>query len=269
MNGEKVSGAAAAAGGPRWNGWFSVAENRVGYSFQPLQSSGTIGLVLAGVDYTFSNNIIAGVAASWDRTRVSTSFNGGNLSGNGYMIAPYVAAQLTKNWLFDASLGFGRASLDQSDNSVAGGIVGSTKDRRTFGAASLSYAHIAGKVSLVGKGSYIFAEDKLDSFTLSNRAFIPGTTIRLGQVRIGGQAAYDAGGIQPYFALYYFRDTQRSDQVAVGGVSAANDRDGVTVQLGANFYSRGPVYGGLMFSSDQGRSQVKNDQFMANIGIRF
>ena len=266
---KKQTGAAAAPGGRGWNAWFSLAENRVGYSYQPLQSSGKVDLVLAGLDYTFANNVIAGVAASWDRTRVGTSFNGGNLSGNGYMVAPYVAMALTRSWLLDASIGFGRASLDQTDNSVVGGITGSTKDRRTFGALSLSYNYVSGNLMLTGKGSYLYAEDRLDAFTLSNNTFIAGNTGRLGQVRIGGQAAYNAGSVQPYFGLYYFRDTQRADQAALGGTSAANDKDGVTVQAGLNFYSRGPVYGGIMVSSDQGRSQVKNDQFMANIGIRF
>jgi len=269
LNGSKPTGAAAAPGGERWNGWFSLAESRVGYSFQPLQSSGYTTMALAGVDYTFGNDVIVGVAASWDRTRIGTSFNGGDLSSNGYMVSPYLAVRLTSSWLLDASFGIGRADLKQTDNSFAGGLNGTSTDDRSFGTLSLSYAHVVGKWALTGRGTYLYTQDKISTSTLSNGFVVPSTSITLGQVRFGGQASYDAGVIRPYIGLYYFNDTQRANQAAVGGQTAANDRDGYTLQIGANFFSKGPVSGGVMYSTDQNRSQVKNDLWMANIGIRF
>ena len=263
------TGAAAAAASTRWNGWFALGQNQVGYSFQPLQTSGNVGLALGGVDYTFGNNVILGVAASWDRTRVSTTFNSGSLNGNGYMLAPYVAVPFGGAWVFDASVGFGRASLSQVDNSVAGGLSGSTTDQRFFSALGLSYAGQFGKWQLMAKGNLLSAEDKVSQFTLSNGGLVPANTARLSQLRAGAQAAYDAGTFIPYAGLYYVNDIQRANQAPVNGVAAANDRDGWVAQLGVNIYSRGAVSGGLMYSTEAGRSQVKNNQFMANIAIRF
>lgn len=269
LDGTGQTGKAGAANGARWNGWFSLAQNQVGYSFQPVQNSGNVNLALAGVDYTFGNNVILGLAASWDRTRVSTTFNGGNLTGNGYMLAPYVAVPFAGSWVFDASAGLGRANLNQTDNSVAGGVSGASTDRRTFSSLGLSYATNIGRWQLTGKGNYLAAEDKIGSFTLSNGTAINANTTRLAQLRLGGQAAYDNGTFVPFAGLYYVNDIQRPTQAAVGGVSAANDRDAWLVQLGVNFYSKGPVSGGLMYSTETSRKEVKNNQFMANIAIRF
>ena len=269
LDGSGQTGKAAAGGDRRWSGWFSLAQNQVGYSFQPVQSSGNVNLALGGIDYTFNNNVILGIAASWDRARVSTTFNGGNLNGNGYTLAPYVAVPFGGAWVFDASAGFGRANLNQVDNSVAGGVSGNSTDRRTFSALGLSYAKAIGKWQLTGKGNYLAAEDKVGSFTLSNGTAINANTTRLAQFRLGGQAAYDAGTFVPFVGLYYVNDIQRPTQAPVGGVSAANDRDGWLVQLGMNFYSKGPISGGLIYSTETSRSEVKNNQFMANIAIRF
>lgn len=269
LDGKATTGQAAAAGGMRWSGWFSLAQNQVGYSFQPLRNSGNVNLALGGIDYTFSNNVILGLAGSWDRARVSTTFNGGNLNGNGYTLAPYIAVPFGGAWVFDASAGFGRANISQVDNNVVGGLSGSSTDRRTFGALGLSYATAIGKWQFTGKGNYLTAEDKVGQFTLSNGATVSTSTTRISQFRIGGQAAYEAGLFVPFAGLYYVNDIQRPTQSPVGGVSAANDRDGWLVQLGINFYSKGPVSGGLMYSTETSRKEVKNNQFMANIAIRF
>ena len=185
------------------------------------------------------------------------------------MLAPYIAVPFAKSWVFDASVGTGRANLSQVDNSVAGGKTGSSVDQRFFGALGLSYAAQAGKWQLTAKGNLLSAEDKVNQFTLSNGAQVSATTTRVTQVRAGGQAAYDAGMFVPYVGLYYVNDLQAPSQTPVGGISAANDRDGWLAQLGLNIYSRGAVSGGLMYSTETGRRQVKNNQFIANVAIRF
>ena len=80
---------------------------------------------------------------------------------------------------------------------------------------------------------------------------------------------YNGGVFLPYAGVYYFNDVQRASQGAVGGSTPANDRDGFQLQLGIQFAPKGKVYGGVLVSSDVGRSQVKNDMILGNIGIRF
>ncbi|CAN0429761.1 unnamed protein product, partial [Phaeothamnion confervicola] len=114
------TGAAAAAGAPRWNLWAAYSHVGVGYSFQPLQSGGQANLVLGGVDYMINNNLIAGVAITDERTRIDTPYNGGKISGDGNTVAPYLGWRINRDWTLDASLGFGDTKLATTDNSVAG-----------------------------------------------------------------------------------------------------------------------------------------------------
>ncbi len=268
LNGE--TGQAAAAGSTRWNAWGALGQNQIGYSFTPLRSSGKVNLVMGGVDYTFGNNIILGVAYTDDRTRVDTQFNNGTLGGNGYSIAPYIAVPFARNWVFDASMGWGRNRISQVDNTTPGIVLtGNTTDVRFFSSLALSYAAQVGKLQWTGKGMYLFSEDKLSQFTQSNNVLVPSSTTRVAQMRLGGQLSYDAGGIVPYAGLTYIYDTQAPTQPVFGGVNPANDRDAWQVALGVNFYSRGPLSGSVQYSQDTNRKEIKNNLLMANIAYRF
>lgn len=262
------TGVAAAAGKPRWNVWGAFARASVGYSFQPLQSGGNVNVALGGLDYTFGDNLIVGVAVSDERTRVSTPFNGGNLSANGNTVAPYLGWRITPNWQLDATVGFGSSSLSSVDNS-AGSVTGSNKDQRTMASAGLAYNQIMGKWLFTGRGGVSTSEDKFSSFTLSNNTFVAASTSRTSQLRLGGQAMYNAGSVFPFVGLTYINDFQRPNQAPVGGQSAANDRDGFQLRLGLNIPSKGALYGSVALSSEIGRSQVKNDQLLFNLGLRF
>src|SRR4029077_5439894 len=60
------TGAAAAPGAPKWNVWGAYSNSNLGYDFSPLSSAGNVKIYLAGVDYTFSNNVVFGVATAFD-----------------------------------------------------------------------------------------------------------------------------------------------------------------------------------------------------------
>ena len=263
------TGQAAAAGAPRWNLWAAYSYVGVGYSFQPLQSGGSANLFLGGIDYMISNSLIAGVAVTDERTRIDTPYNGGRISGDGNTVAPYLGWRINRDWTLDASIGFGDTKLATTDNSVAGGITGSNKVSRSMGTLGLAYNQAMGRWLLTGKGSLLAIENRFSAFTLSNNTFVDGSTVRTTQARLGGQAAYNAGNIVPFVGLTYIYDLERTEQAAIGGQSAANDRDGWQIRAGLNIRSTGSLYGGIVLSSEVGRSQVKNDQILVNLGVRF
>jgi len=263
------TGKSAAGAGDKWNAWFALSENHIAYDFQPLQSSGHLDVALAGLDYTFGNQLIVGAALSGERTRINTSFNGGSFRGNGNTFAPYLAWAITPRWILDAVIGFGRTDISSTDNSVGGGN-GNTRDRRSLASLGLSYNTLKGKWQLTAKGQVMSAEDRIGQFTLSNGTNVDASSSRITQLRFGGQAAYKLQqGVTPFFGATYIYDAQRQNQAPLAGQSAANDRDAVLLQLGVNFQSGGRLYGGIVLSTEQGRSQVKNDQVLANIGLRF
>ncbi len=263
------TGQAAAAGGGNWNAWAALAQVNAGYSFQPLQSGGYSNLTLGGIDYTFGNSLVVGAALSDERTRIDTSYNGGKISGNGNALVPYLGWRINNAWLLDATLGYGTTNLTSTDNSIAGGITGSNRAKRSLGTLGLAYNQGIGKWVLTGKGSLLTVENKYSGFTFSNGTPVDATTTRTSQIRLGGQAAYNAGTVVPFAGLVYIHDFQRPDQGAIAGQNAANDRDAWQVRAGLNFRSGGALYGGIVLSTEVGRSQVKNDQILFNLGLRF
>ena len=263
------TGQAAAAGGSKWNVWVALSHLNVGYSFQPLQSGGNATVVLGGVDYTIGNSLVLGLAVTDERTRIGTSYNGGNIRGDGNTFAPYLGWRINNAWLLDASLGFGDTKLTSTDNSVPGGTTGSNKAERTMGSVGLSYNQGMGRWLFTGKGSLLTAESKFSAFNFSNGTPVAASTTRTTQARLGAQAAYNAGNVVPFVGVTYINDLERPTQGVVGGQTAANDRDAWQVRLGMNFRSSGALYGGVVLSTDVGRSQVKNDQILVNVGMRF
>ncbi|MFN0160867.1 MAG: autotransporter domain-containing protein [Burkholderiales bacterium] len=265
----------AAAGAARWNAWLAIGENQVGNSFQPTQSGGNVGLTMLGVDYTFGGGVVAGVAATWDRTRVTAqSLNNGRINASGYNIAPYVSIPLGRNWLIDASIGFGKNDIDVLDNSPnpAPSASGSTTSDRTFTSLALSYAQVSGSMQWSGKINWVTNEDKIAAFTFTPAAVggpVPASTLRVSQLRAGGQVAFNAGVLVPYVGLTYIYDLQSPQAPTFRGQTPANDKDSLLVSLGVNIASRGAVSGGLLFTSETGRKQFKNDVLLANIAVRF
>jgi hypothetical protein len=267
---EDQTGQAAAAGAPKWNAWASLGQNNVAYTFQPARTGGRVNLVMGGLDYTFNNSVILGVAYTDDRTRVGTDFNSGTLSGNGYSIAPYLAVPFGRNWVFDASLGWGRNKLSQIDNSGAAPVTGNTADNRFFSSLAVSYAAQIGKLQWTGKGMYLYSEDKVAQFTQSNNAVVLGSTTRVTQVRLGGQLTYDAGGgVAPYGGLTYIRDVQSPTQPPAAGLTPANDRDAWQIAAGVMFYSKGALSGSVQYTQDFSRKEVRNNLLMGNVAYKF
>lgn len=268
LNSTGETGLAGSADGGSWNGWLGFSHNRVGYSFNPLESSGHSNVALAGVDYTFANSAILGATVAIDRTSINTDFNNGGLDNDGFSIAPYAAWLFNKNLVLDASVGWGRSTLDQVSNNVTR-VTGSTRDHRLFGALGLSYNEDVGNWRFTGKGNLLLARDRLGSFTQSDATAVAGRTSNLSQLRLSALATYAMEHVAPYAGIVYSTDLHHETQAAVGGDKPANDRNGIILQAGLNFYSSGPLSGGIMLQTEQGRREVKNDQLLANISLNF
>ena len=260
-------GEAAAGGGQAWNGWFSVAQNNIGFSFAPVNASGRVNSGQVGVDYTFSNKVIWGVVIGGNQTRVG--LNGstvvGSVNGSGTNVATYLGVPLNQNWTVDASLGSSRSKIDLLLNNLTGnlGITG------TSGNLGLTYRQGAGNWLLTGRGAYTASADKLGAFTLSNNTAVNSSSINIGRVTLGGQAAYRAGSVTPYIGLNYVYDVQSPGAITLGGQTSARDRDAFNLQLGMGFRGTGSLYGNIQYSTEQSRKEIKNNQIMFNMGIRF
>lgn len=261
----KSTGAAAAPGSPQWNVWGAYSHSNVGYDYSPLTSAGDVKIYLVGADYTFSNNVIFGVAAAFDHTNTDLNFSAGKLDGSGFTISPYIGWAINRNLTLDATVGWGRTDIDTS----TAGVTGSTNSDRTLGAAGLTYRHVVDAWSFSGRGAILGVRNKLDSYTLSNGTAVSDSTTHLTQIRLTGQVAYTYKQFTPYVSVAYINDLSRSDQLPVSGIPASNDSDGWLPAVGVRFRFDNMVYGSMQYSSERGRSQITNNMFLFNVGIRF
>jgi autotransporter-like protein len=261
----KGTGAAAAPGAPQWNVWGAYSHTNIGYDYAPLSSAGNVKIYLAGVDYTFSNNVVFGVAAAFDHMSTDLNFSAGKLDGSGYTISPYVGMLINKNISLDATIGYGRTDIDTATS----GVTGSTHSDRTIGALGLSYREAFGAWTLTGRGAILGVHNKLGSYTLSDGTPVADATSNLAQIRLMGQAAYTYKQFTPYVSIAYINDINRPDQAPISGIPASNDRDGWLPAVGVRFRAENMIYGSVQYSSERGRSQVTNNMFLFNVGFRF
>lgn len=267
LPGQGGTGAAAAPGGKPFNAWFGYSRSEIEYEYAPLRSDGDVDVYLLGLDYTLKSNVVVGLAISWDKTDIAlkgTNFGaGGTMTGDGVTYTPYIGIPINKNWSADISAGWGTTDVDTN----VLGASGTMEDERTTFAAGLTYRQLFGadsKWMLTGRGGYIYVKDKLGSYTMSNGTFVPSGEVEISQIRFGGQAAYNMGTFVPYVGLSYIYDFEEPNQPG-----ADNDSDGWQGTLGIRFSAPNGLYGGLQYSSEFSRDQIKNDQFMLNLGIRF
>lgn len=263
--GNGTTGAAAAPGSPQWNVWGAYSHSNVGYSYQPLSSAGNVNVYLAGVDYTFSNNVVFGVATAFDHTSTSLNFSGGSLGGSGYTISPYVGVLINKNMVFDGTVGYGRTNID----TAVQGVGGSTHSNRLLGALGLSYREAVGDWTFTGRGAVLGVQNKLAGNTLTDGTVVAGSTTNLSQLRLSAQAAYSFGKFTPYASIGYIYDMSHPDQAPVSNIPVSNDRDGWLPLVGMRFKFDNMVYGSVQYQSERGRQQIRNDMFLFNLGIRF
>lgn len=264
----------AAGGQPQsWNVWGSIEENDTDVSYYvPLvvnkHKGGTdIRNTVIGADYALSPVMVVGFSAAFDRGD-GWGQNVGAIPGpkldnstDGYLLAPYLGYQISKELALDVSAGLG--SGDFSTDTTKADV------DRWFAAANLSYNQWIGNVQLTGKFSYLHGDEDYSNAKVKAtglKVANTGSENKIDQIRLGAQAGYWVNGIMPYAGLGYTSNVSRSSD-------AGNDplgRDTFVATLGVNFYSlSSKVSGGIFYEEELNRSHSDNQLISANINFRF
>lgn len=255
------TGMAAGGAGQAYNVWgnFGASSQKDDRSGQ--QSKIDTENTVLGFDYTMAPNLILGVTGSYDNGDGNLLNGlGPKIDNKGYSLAPYLGWQINQNLALDASLGWGEGTLKTGS--------GEAKSDRNFAGINLSYTQWMGNWQVVGKGSYLYAEEKYKD-SKNAGVTIPGTGItnKLDQIRVGVQGAYWMGnGVQPYLGVTYVSDQDQSPKPAAG---TKFKKDGWVGQLGINFFNASnTIYGGISYSNES-RDNMKNDIWTASVNFRF
>lgn len=265
-------GLAAGGIGKPFNVWgnLSHADTRQDYLATPSLSVSNDAMVLntvLGADYALAPNFVLGVSAAVDRGDLSSQAAGQDqlqATSKGYVIAPYAGYQLNKVLALDASVGFGQGKLYSS------GDVNAESDR-WFGAANLSYNQWFGNAQVTGKLSYLHGEEKYGDIRAAGVSYAnTGARNTIDQMRLGVQAGYWlSGGFMPYAGLAYVNDLHRSTSLSLASQDPIG-KDAWVWTLGLNFFSLASgVTAGIAYNQEEGRSNQKNNNLLANISVRF
>ncbi|HIM38444.1 MAG TPA: autotransporter outer membrane beta-barrel domain-containing protein [Methylophaga aminisulfidivorans] len=200
-----------------------------------------------GLDYRFTDALIAGVSLGYNDTDLTTSFNNGSYKETGWVVSPYVIYRPMENLTITGEAGYGMGDIDVTRDN--GAVSGNTESDMWYAAFTASY-----KVrpmdtlpaSLTSSLALIAARKTVDGYTESdgtNNATIRSNT---RQIKPSIEAAYDFNPTQhltvtPFLEtglIYDFTDEINNDKTAFnigGGVRLSNTLTGLNAALEGSY----------------------------------
>jgi lipopolysaccharide assembly outer membrane protein LptD (OstA) len=263
------SGVASGSPASKLTVWGAASGADVSTSYVNQLWDGRVNSAIGGVSYAVSDKLLAGVSLAYTDSRVNMVFTKGSNNTTSYSVAPYVGYKINDMFSIDAVLGFGASEADTS--SASGTITAKPKSDQTFLSANLTGTQWYGDLQVTGKAGLVHAIDRQKSYSNNLGASVAGSTSTTQQLVLGGQVGYWMNGFMPFAGLKYTNDIRHVDVVMPAGTTPlpANDKDSFTVELGANMFSKGSISGGVSYSSELGRKEMKNNSLLGNINYRF
>ena len=178
------------------------------YSSYGGERSGRFGMLTIGTDYVFNPNFLIGFYGQYDNSKQTS---GVSIKGQGWMIGPYATARLGENVFWQ-----GKAAWGKSSNDIEATGTGSFDSTRWLASSALvGRWQFENGISFSPALSFIYFEDKADSYVDSLGGAIPGVTTKLGQLKLSPEIAYgfelgDGTWVEPGFSpelLWNFAST--------------------------------------------------------------
>ena len=272
-SGMQVGEGKSAGGGERRVGvWTNVAYSNIEDDLSSTAYDGNAYSLLVGADYRVSDRFLVGLAIGYENIDLDTTFNRGDIEADGFTVAPYAGYVINRYFTVDVSGGYTDSDTDMTRTSPASGspITGQMDSSRWFVGGNLNAHYRINRISLLGRAGLLYATENQDAFTESDTTFNPERDIDLGQLRIGGQVAYNIGKVQPYLTGTYEYDFNREVVVVgAGQATPANDRSGFEVGGGVRFALSDRVSGGIEGSTHVGRDDFSSTSVSGNVRIKF
>lgn len=261
------------AGGSKNRGlgvWVQGAFTSVEDENTATKFDGNIYTVAGGIDKRLGKAII-GIAGGYENSDIDTTYNSGSIDGKGWFVAPYVSLSINKMINVEATAGMAWIDYDTTRTEATNSEkwAGSTEGERTFGSLAVNATKDVKKMSYTGTLGINYAEEDRDAYNETGSIFgtanaVAATSSKLGQVRFGGTAAYNAGKVQPYLRVMGEWDYTKSDTVAVSSAQTkpTDDDFGVRVGLGLNL-NLGPN----VKATIEGESVLARDNYTEYSGL--
>ena len=105
-----------------WDVWVEGRYSAFDDDAGNLDRDGHVGVLYVGGDYRIAPNMIVGALAQFDWAKDDSGVLASKVDGNGWMIGPYLSAQVHENIYFDLRAAWGRSTNDLTLDTVTGGF---------------------------------------------------------------------------------------------------------------------------------------------------
>ncbi len=255
-------------------GSFSRTESEDDFSTTAFDS--TRYNFIVGGDFSPREGLIMGLALGYETQEVDTFFNGGQQDVDGYTVVPYLALRVGEHSSLDLSFGYSSVDTDQFRLALVGGLpvgarVSSSVDsERYFFSGNYTTNRTYGNWNLTGQVGGLWAKDAQDAFSESNGTAIASSNFKVGQWRIGGEAAYAWEAFEPYARGTFQYDFTRTKVAFAPGVAAPkSDRSDVLAGFGVRYFANNGISGSLEYSTVLGRENYSEDTIQFLIRAEF
>ncbi len=259
--------AAVASDTRRWGVWVNGALSWQSNNSDRARFHGTTYTTLAGVDYTITDRIVAGLAIGNDQSWLNTSFNDGSMTTSGFVAAPYVAFSLLDNLILDVTGAVGLAYNRQERNKSTFDFDSDYESVRTMIGSGITYYHLWNNWSFDVGAGFMYANEYAPSYTergdpnLRNR--VRSSDVYVGEFNVTGGVKYYFEYFAPYATVTYLVSPwmTRPDY--------SNDRDEIEVALGLDIEPMESFTLSLQVSKSFLRRHVDTTNVMAALRYQF
>jgi outer membrane autotransporter protein len=151
-----------------------------------LDRSGHVGVLHVGGDYRLAQNMIVGVLAQFDWAKDDSSVLASQVSGNGWMVGPYLSARVHDNIYLDLRAAWGRSSNDMTLGAATGNF--DTSRWLVKGKLAANWTYGAWRITPSADLAYI--TESANAFTNSAGTFVAGQDVSLGRLQFGPEIGY-------------------------------------------------------------------------------
>ena len=229
--------------------------------FDTNVGDGDFYMMSAGIDYVNDHNMLFGFAAQVDWTDMSGPVAGSSMSGQGYLVGPYLTARLADGLYFDGHIAIGRSKNEVSPFGVYEDEVDA---ERTYLSGALIGDIRNGPWTLRPEGRVTFFREEMDSYVDGIGVTIPSIEVSTGEFEFSPTVRYryeldDESVFTPFASVEGIWTFESSNTAAFALGSDAFIDNGVRGRVEAGFDFVRPS--GMRFSGAGFYDGVGEDDF--------
>jgi len=218
--------------------WLSYDYSRFDNNFFRTKYQGDTNSTLVGVDYVFSENMLAGIALGYEKTNIDTDFNLGKAKTTGLTFSPYFGWLINQTWGMDINLGYSRLNTEQYRTNAGLRINSDLDSIRWFAGMNLNGSWQIQQWLLSAQMGILTGSNKNEHFTESNGIQRKSNTSKVTKLSLGGEVSYSIGAFEPFFSLTFNHDTKVTNQRLSLGAQPTIDRNDNLAGLGFHYFSQ-------------------------------